>query len=355
MTAILLAAVLPLIFIIISRVPAVNGQRSIVVGNDPAGIEDVAEVYEKPVLGYVAPPSQYQSPDDPPETAQTELTDGGNPTFQRGYVGGLSRFEETVREYAVDAAILAFDRADRGEFFGALHTCYDNGIEAKAHIDHMDSLLVSSTSSGGPIVDIELEPWDTQDRLLKRLFDILFAVTALLVLSPLILVIAAAILIEGNGPILFSQNRTYRFGDTFTIYKFRTLKPEPNGEVGTTFGRNRETPLGNFLRMTHLDEIPQLWSILIGDMSVVGPRPAQTDLEGEFEDAAATWKRRWFVKPGLTGLAQIRDATSEEPALKIDYDVEYIRCQSFTFDLKIVIRQLWQVVRDVASIRTDQS
>jgi lipopolysaccharide/colanic/teichoic acid biosynthesis glycosyltransferase len=107
--------------------------------------------------------------------------------------------------------------------------------------------------------------------------------------------------------------------------------------------------------MTHLDEIPQLWSILIGDMSVVGPRPAQTDLEGEFEDAAATWKRRWFVKPGLTGLAQIRDATSEEPALKIDYDVEYIRCQSFTFDLKIVIRQLWQVVRDVASIRTDQS
>ena len=355
MTALLLAVTLPLLFVIISRVPAVDGQRSIVVGDDPAGIEDIAEVYEKPVLGYVAPPSQYQSPDNPPETAQTELTDGGNPTFQQGYVGGLSRFEEAAREYAIDAAILAFDRADRGEFFGTLHTCYDNGIEAKAHVDHIDSLLVSSTSSGGPIVDIDLEPWDAQDRLLKRLFDIMFAGTALLVLSPLILIIAAAILLEGNGPILFSQNRTYRFGDTFTVYKFRTLKPEPDGEVGTTFDKSRETPLGNFLRMTHLDEIPQLWSILTGDMSVVGPRPAQTDLEGEFENAAATWKRRWFVKPGLTGLAQIRDATSEEPALKIDYDIEYIRCQSFSFDLKIVIRQLWQVVRDVASIRTDRS
>jgi lipopolysaccharide/colanic/teichoic acid biosynthesis glycosyltransferase len=140
------------------------------------------------------------------------------------------------------------------------------------------------------------------------------------------------------------------FGDVFTVYKFRTLKPEPEGEVGTVFADDRRTPLGNFLRVTHLDEIPQLWSILVGDMSVVGPRPAQTDIEDSFRDEATTWKRRWFVKPGLTGLAQINDATSQEPSVKIKYDVKYIHRQSFTFDVKIVLRQLWQVVQDIAAL-----
>lgn len=355
MMTIVLGMALPLFFIAITQSPATRAERPIVVGDDPAGLQRVVDAYDDPILGYVAPPTPYRVPGENAEqSAGQRIADGGQVDFAYGYLGGLSRLDDAIREHNVDSVILAFELADRSEFFGTLHTCHDHGIGVKTHVDHTDSLLVNKASGDGPIVDIDIEPWDIQDRLFKRLFDIAFAGTALFVLSPIILLIAAAIRVEGQGPILFSQNRTYRFGDTFTVYKFRTLKPEPDEEVATEFDDDRRTPLGDFLRMTHLDEIPQLWSILAGDMSVVGPRPAQTDLETEFETEAATWKRRWFVKPGLTGLAQINDATSQNPTEKIDYDVEYIRRQSFSFDVKIVVRQLWHVVQDVYSLTRDK-
>ncbi|MFA9517429.1 sugar transferase [Halopenitus sp. H-Gu1] len=359
MTTVFLSILLPVFFVAITGSPSAQARRSVIVGNDPHGVERIVDAYDGPLLGYLAPPTPYRTGSSETdggtssdrESVAAEVTDGGKARIEVGHIGGLSRLEETIRDYDVDTAILAFDRVDRGEFFGALHTCHEHGVNVKTHVDHVDSLLVNEMGEDSPIVDVDLEPWDLQDRIVKRAFDVSFAATALLVLSPVTLAIAAAIKLEGNGPVLFSQDRTYRFGNTFTVYKFRTLKPEPEGEVGTTFDEDRQTRLGDFLRMTHLDEIPQLWSILVGDMSVVGPRPAQTDLEDEFEDEAATWKRRWFVKPGLTGLAQINDATSREPSVKIDYDVEYIRRQSFTFDVKIVLRQLWQVARDVTALR----
>ena len=109
------------------------------------------------------------------------------------------------------------------------------------------------------------------------------------------------------------------------------------------------TRVGRVLRRTHLDEIPQLWSILVGDMSVVGPRPERPELDVDMERGADKWRSRWFVKPGLTGLAQINDATGHDPQEKLRYDVEYIRRQSFWFDMKIVIRQIWQVLGDVVA------
>jgi lipopolysaccharide/colanic/teichoic acid biosynthesis glycosyltransferase len=108
----------------------------------------------------------------------------------------------------------------------------------------------------------------------------------------------------------------------------------------------RVTRVGRILRKTHLDEIPQLWSILVGDMSVVGPRPERPELDTEMEIDASEWRSRWFVKPGLTGLAQINGATGHDPDEKLRYDIEYIRRRSFWFDIRIVIRQVWQVAMD---------
>ena len=108
----------------------------------------------------------------------------------------------------------------------------------------------------------------------------------------------------------------------------------------------RVTRVGWFLRKTHLDEIPQLWSILVGDMSVVGPRPERPELDRDIESSIGEWRRRWFVRPGLTGLAQINGATGHDPAEKLRFDIEYIRKQSFWFDLKVVVRQLWMVGQD---------
>jgi lipopolysaccharide/colanic/teichoic acid biosynthesis glycosyltransferase len=110
---------------------------------------------------------------------------------------------------------------------------------------------------------------------------------------------------------------------------------------------DRITRVGQFIRRTHLDEVPQLWSIFVGDMSVVGPRAAWTGEEDHLENETQDWRKRWFVKPGLTGLAQINGATSLNPKVKLRYDMEYIRRQSFWFDLKIVVRQIWMVVVDL--------
>jgi lipopolysaccharide/colanic/teichoic acid biosynthesis glycosyltransferase len=130
-----------------------------------------------------------------------------------------------------------------------------------------------------------------------------------------------------------------------------TISEEDNGDVDP-----RVTRVGRVIRRTHLDEIPQLWSVLKGDMSVVGPRPERPELDTDIErgDGVTDWQQRWFVKPGLTGLAQINDVTGHEPQEKLRYDVEYIRRQSFHFDVAIVIRQVWKVIEDVAAMATDR-
>jgi lipopolysaccharide/colanic/teichoic acid biosynthesis glycosyltransferase len=104
--------------------------------------------------------------------------------------------------------------------------------------------------------------------------------------------------------------------------------------------------VGEVLRQTHLDEIPQLWSVLRGDMSVVGPRPERPELDRKIQTDIDNWQKRWFVRPGLTGPAQINDVTGAAPELKLQYDLKYVRDQSFQYDLKIVSRQIWKVLGD---------
>lgn len=343
----LLLVVVPLWFLQIRRAPTADPDRTLIVGDDLAQMQRIVDDSDRSFLGYLCPSSIIF--DETKDERARALSDGGEPITGFERLGGLSRIEDVLVEYDVETVVLAFHRADREEFFGTLDACYEHGVGAEVHRDYADSVL--TTDDVGTFRDVDIEPWDVQDHMIKRAFDIAFAGTALLVLSPAVLAIVLAIKLEGEGPVFFSQERTYLLGNTFTVYKFRTLKPEPGGEVGTTFDGSRETPLGNFLRATHLDEIPQLWSILVGDMSVVGPRPAQTAIEEDFQAEAAEWSQRWFVKPGLTGLAQINDATSEEPREKIQYDLQYIRNQSFWFDLKIVVRQFWKVFVDIAELR----
>ena len=346
---------LPAWFVWIRRRPSGTAERTLIVGDDLGQIERITPAIDGTLVGYLAPSvvEQVRADGAGPAAVSQKNSPAAQPTGHQiddiERIGGLSSLEEAIAVYDVDAVVLAFSHPDRADFFGALEICHELGVTAQVHREYADSVLVAENEFS-ELVDVDIEPWDVQDRLLKRMFDIAFSGIGLLALSPVIVLITIAIKIEGNGPVLFTQKRTHLFGETFTIYKFRTLKPKPDEEVGTDFQDDRETPLGNLLRMTHLDEIPQLWSIFVGDMSVVGPRPAQTALEDEFQAAAKQWRQRWFVKPGLTGLAQINDATSKEPRRKIRYDIQYIRNQSFWYDLKIVFRQIWMVLVDVLDV-----
>jgi len=346
---------LPGWMVAIRRQPS-DQSRAVIVGDDPRAMAAILRATDLPIIGYVSPPSSYDIGGE--EVSAPEVADGGvladgDRLDELPNLGGLSRLEAVVRRHNVDTALLAFAETDRAEFFGALDTCYEHGVAVKVHREYADSVLTEDVG-GGDLITVDLEPWDWQDYVVKRVFDVVFAASTLLVLSPVMLCIAVVIKAEDGGSIFYSQERTAEFGETFTVYKFRSMVPEAESGSGPQLSEEdrggvdpRVTRMGRLLRPTHLDEIPQLWSILLGDMSVVGPRPERPELDEDIETGLTRWRRRWFVKPGLTGLAQINGATGHEPEEKLRYDVEYIRKQSFWYDLKIVVRQVWMVLLDL--------
>jgi len=360
----ILLVALPAWFVAIRRRPDGNGERTIIVGDNMAEIRAVYRALEAEPLGYVGPSTVRTDGglaiERTPNSAADDPVSGQ--IGEHGRIGGLSQFEEAIENYEVDVAAFAFAETDREEFFGALGVCHDQGVDAVIRRTKADGVLASG-HPGRELLDIDIEPWDWQERVVKRAFDVAFAAFGLVCLSPLILMIAAAIKIEDGGSILYRQDRTAELGETFTTYKFRSMVENAEAKTGAKLseedagGRDpRVTRIGYYLRKTHMDEIPQLWSILVGDISVVGPRPERPELDEEFQARGIKWRKRWFVKPGLTGLAQINDVTGVEPAKKLRYDVEYIRRQSLRFDVAIVIRQIWQVLVDgVAVFRGEDS
>jgi lipopolysaccharide/colanic/teichoic acid biosynthesis glycosyltransferase len=336
LTTLTLLLALPAFMTLVRR-PERSSQRAVVVGDNRETMRSLLAAAPVPVAGYVAPPAATES-----RTARVSADGGTAEVTGLDHLGGLARLEEVLVAEDIDTALLGFSRADREEFFGALERCHDYGVTAFVHENHASQVLRGECTDEH-LREVNLEPLDWQDRLIKRRCDIAFAGTALLVLSPVIAVIVAALKLEDGGPILYRQDRTAAFGRTFTVAKFRSMRPDDEKTAPDTEEQYRVTRVGHVLRKTHFDEIPQLWAILAGRMSVVGPRAVWTDEEAIIEQQARDWRKRWFVKPGLTGLAQINDATSATPETKLQYDLEYIRKQSFWFDLKLVIRQLYQV------------
>jgi lipopolysaccharide/colanic/teichoic acid biosynthesis glycosyltransferase len=345
-----LLAVLPTWFVWIRRRPTTDAARAVIVGDDPAEVNRLAGEVDKPLLGYLCPTNAFDS-DESGQRIST-LADGGQQLTQLERLGGLSRIEDVLVQYDVDTVVLAFEHPDRAEFFGALDACYEHGVEAKVHREHTDQVLTAE-GDVGTLVNVDIEPWDIQDYVLKRGFDVAFSGIGLLVLSPVILGIAVAIKLDDGGSVLYKQERTAVFGETFDVYKFRSMVENAESKTGAKISEEdgggvdpRVTRVGNVLRETHLDEIPQLWAVLKGDMSVVGPRPERPELDSDIQAGVIEWRKRWFVKPGLTGLAQVHDVTGKEPDKKIRYDLQYVKNQSFGYDLKLVVRQIWKVCVD---------
>ena len=175
-------------------------------------------------------------------------------------------------------------------------------------------------------------------RFFKSSFDRIVGFLMLILLSPLLIGIMLVLLIFGSGPVLFRQVRSGYQGRPFTIFKFATMLPDD----GKRSPVNRITRIGRFLRFTSLDELPQLWNVAKGDMSLVGPRP----LLLEYDDLMnAEHRRRAIMKPGITGWAQIHDDGHMPWVRKFDMDVEYVEKQSLFFDLMILVRTFGALFR----------
>jgi lipopolysaccharide/colanic/teichoic acid biosynthesis glycosyltransferase len=181
--------------------------------------------------------------------------------------------------------------------------------------------------------------------LAKRVFDLVGATTALVVLAPLLAIIALLIR-RTPGPVLYRQTRVGQGGALFEIYKFRTMRvdaEEPGCCRWACHDDPRVTRIGRLLRRGHLDELPQLWNVLRGEMSLVGPRPERPDFVEELERAVPFWGRRLLIKPGLTGWAQLHSGYASDvdgAAAKLSYDLWYLRHRNVVLDLAICVKTL---------------
>lgn len=197
--------------------------------------------------------------------------------------------------------------------------------------------------------------WHFMDLIVKRIIDIFASIILLILLSPVVLIIAIAIRIDSKGPAIFTQTRVGLGGRLFIIYKFRTMvknaeqlfkmdidKDNLGKLVFQDKGDARVTRVGAFLRRTSLDELPQLFNVLIGNMTLVGPRPEIPAVAQYYNEKQ---KLRLWVKPGITGLAQVSGRGEIELERTIEYDLEYIKNYSIWLDIKILFRTVSVVLK----------
>jgi lipopolysaccharide/colanic/teichoic acid biosynthesis glycosyltransferase len=186
-------------------------------------------------------------------------------------------------------------------------------------------------------------------RFAKRTFDIVCASILLVLTAPLMLIIAGLVRLS-PGPIIYRQTRVGEGGKKFTIYKFRTMRRDaeaPGCPAWAAQNDPRVTRIGRLLRRTHLDELPQLWDVLKGDMSIVGPRPERPEFIPTLEEAVPLFTRRLLVKPGITGWAQLRRdyaSDTDGAAEKLSYDLWYLRHRNLVVDLAICAKTFASVL-----------
>lgn len=268
-----------------------------------------------------------------------------NPIGNLPCLGRIEELRRIIKKYRIRNILLALPKKETDKILNIILLCHDLPVKVKAPQGLYDFLPVNpnGTIIGENLVDVTISPQSLFERIAKRLFDIGFAVFGIIITSPLWITIPFFIILDSKGPILFKQTRTTRYNKPFKLYKFRSMVKNAEKTTGPviTDGKKdaRITRLGRFLRKYYLDEIPQFINILRGDMSVVGPRPERPIFNKKFSKNMP-WPKRIFIRPGLTGMAQINDITGLQPEEKLKFDLYYMKNQNFFLDIKIVIRQI---------------
>ncbi|MCX8108032.1 MAG: undecaprenyl-phosphate glucose phosphotransferase [Verrucomicrobiae bacterium] len=261
-------------------------------------------------------------------------------------LGDLACLNSLVEAGQVDQVILADSRLDRDRVVEIILLCERNLVEFNM-VPDLFRLMTRSmdvqTLDDIPLLGVNRWPLDKPwNRVLKRTEDIVGALIGLVISAPIILWAAILIKRSSPGPVFFVQERCGEHGKPFRLYKLRTMNVDAEAETGPVFARKndpRVTPIGAFLRSHNLDELPQLWNVLKGEMSLVGPRPERPCFVEQFKEAIGRYMWRHMSKPGMTGWAQVnglRGDTSIEERVK--YDLYYLENWSLALDFKIIAK-----------------
>lgn len=275
-----------------------------------------------------------------------------------GVVGGVSELIAACKAGEIDTVYLTFPMRAETRLRNVLNRLADTTADVYLVPDFFvfELLHARLTNVGGlPAVSIHENPLFGIDGLLKRCFDVSAATVLMALLSPVMLAVAAAVKLTSPGPVFFRQKRYGLDGREILVWKFRSMRTDlcQSGEAGSTVqqatkGDPRITPVGAFIRKTSLDELPQLFNVIGGTMSLVGPRPHATAHNEEYRSLIDGYMLRHKVRPGITGLAQVMGFRGETDTLekmegRIHFDHEYIRTWSFSMDVEILFRTLWVV------------
>ena len=259
-------------------------------------------------------------------------------------VGRVGELPKLVRALRVDQVFLALPFGQRDRLLHLIKLCEDEALEFKIVpdlLEMMSTTVAANAIDGLPLVGIRHNRLRGGPAMVKRAIDVIVSAVLLLLLSPVLLLIGILIKLTMPGPLLFRQERIGQRRRPFVIYKFRTMIPDAEANTGPVVakpGDSRVTGLGRILRQLSLDELPQLYNVLRGDMSLVGPRPQPTYFDERYGGEVPRYLERQQVRPGLTGWAEVNDLRGAAPiGDRTMYDVYYIENWSIALDLKIVL------------------
>lgn len=269
-------------------------------------------------------------------------------------VGSLHEIDRIVDDLEIHDLIVALEPEKRDDLIKVLSRVNNPDVTLKLLPDFyqlVSGLNKTNQIFGLPLIEISPDLMPFWEKIAKRSIDLVISVVVLTVMLPVIAVISAVIRSTSSGKAIYSQKRVGKKGQTFTMYKFRTMYNDAEAETGPTWASEndpRVTKVGAWLRKTRLDEIPQFYNVLKGEMSLVGPRPERPYFVEQFKEEIPMYTRRLRVRPGITGWAQVKwkyDSSLDDVKEKTKYDLFYVENMSLRMDFKILINTVFSMLR----------
>jgi exopolysaccharide biosynthesis polyprenyl glycosylphosphotransferase len=262
------------------------------------------------------------------------------------FLGNYDAVPDKIRELEIQKLLISLPSNEHTDLFSLIKKCEGINVEFMLVPDFLEivtSKLKIVEIDGIPFMRIKSIPLNVWDRAIKRTFDIVFSSLIIFVLSPVFIILAFLVKVTSPGPIIYRQERVGLDGKKFDIFKFRSMRTdaEKEGPRFATQNDTRYTPIGKFIRKYSLDELPQFFNVLKGDMSIVGPRPEREVFIEQMKHTIDKYPERHRVKCGITGWAQVNGLRGEtDMQERINYDIYYIENWSLAFDIKIIAKTL---------------
>lgn len=322
------------------RLRGLNLRRILIVGAGALGNEINHKILAHRALGFEV----VGFLDDDPEKANHDFL--GTPVL-----GTLEDVEDVISEHAVDQVYIALPLEAHHKMMRVMETVGKHCVEIKLAPDVLQYATLKATLEdldGMPVINLSQTPLEGWNSMVKRVVDVVLASAALVALLPFLPIVAYLIRRQDGGPIFYRQERMGLDSKPFMILKFRSMRIDAESATGPVWAKRddgRRTRIGGFLRRWSIDELPQVWNVLRGDMSIVGPRPERPSFVHEFRHKIPDYMMRHRVRAGITGWAQVHGWRGDTSIRKrIQYDLYYIQNWSLKLDFKI----LWMTLRSGA-------